>query len=55
VTTVTDAPDRSISVVICTYTEDRWDDLVAAVTSARAQTTVRASTSEPSVTCRTRS
>ncbi|MFN8052387.1 MAG: glycosyltransferase family 2 protein [Acidimicrobiales bacterium] len=25
------------SVVICTYTEDRWDDLVAAIESVRAQ------------------
>ncbi|MDQ4104541.1 MAG: glycosyltransferase [Actinomycetota bacterium] len=27
----------SISVVICTYTEDRWDDILAAVGSVRAQ------------------
>jgi GT2 family glycosyltransferase len=38
VTFVGDGRDRSISVVICTYTEERWDDLVAAVTSARTQT-----------------
>jgi GT2 family glycosyltransferase len=38
VTAVEGARDRSISVVICTYTEDRWDDLVAAVTSASDQT-----------------
>src|SRR5688572_27856260 len=28
----------AISVVICAYTEDRWDDLVAAVASVRHQT-----------------
>jgi GT2 family glycosyltransferase len=28
----------SVSVVICCYTEDRWDDIVAAVESVRAQT-----------------
>jgi glycosyltransferase involved in cell wall biosynthesis len=28
----------SVSVVTCAYTEDRWDDLVAAVESVRAQT-----------------
>jgi GT2 family glycosyltransferase len=39
-TVVEGARDRSISVVICTYTEDRWDDLVSAVTSALAQTTM---------------
>src|SRR4051812_15676117 len=27
-----------VSVVICAYTLDRWDDLVAAVTSVRSQT-----------------
>ena len=27
-----------ISVIICTYTEDRWDDLVAAIESVRKQT-----------------
>jgi glucosyl-dolichyl phosphate glucuronosyltransferase len=30
--------DPSISVVICCYTEERWDDLVAAVASATQQT-----------------
>ncbi|MGH4021362.1 MAG: glycosyltransferase family 2 protein [Pseudonocardiaceae bacterium] len=30
-------PRRSISVVICAYTEDRWDDVLAAVGSVRAQ------------------
>ncbi len=29
------APD--ISVVICVYTEDRWEDILAAVSSVRAQ------------------
>jgi GT2 family glycosyltransferase len=28
----------SVSVVVCCYTEDRWDDIVAAVESVRAQT-----------------
>src|SRR3954454_13060930 len=28
----------TVSVVICAYTEERWDDLVAAVDSAWAQT-----------------
>ena len=28
---------RSISVIICTYTDERWDDLVAAVESLRCQ------------------
>jgi glucosyl-dolichyl phosphate glucuronosyltransferase len=28
----------AVSVVVCTYTEERWDDLVAAVASAAAQT-----------------
>src|SRR5438105_3338774 len=27
----------SISVVICAYTEDRWDDVLAAVSSVRGQ------------------
>src|SRR5712691_2151859 len=27
-----------ISVIICAYTEDRWDDLIAAVESVRRQT-----------------
>jgi GT2 family glycosyltransferase len=40
VTTVTDVSDRSVSVVICSYTEDRWDDLVAAVASAHGQSTL---------------
>lgn len=31
-------PTPSVSVVICVYTEARWDDLVAAVASVRAQT-----------------
>jgi glycosyltransferase involved in cell wall biosynthesis len=34
--TVSDALD--ISVVICTYTEERWDDLVAAIESVQCQT-----------------
>ncbi len=34
----TSAPDHSISVIICAYTEERWDDLVAAVASVRRQT-----------------
>lgn len=29
---------QDISVIICTYTEDRWDDLVAAVESVQQQT-----------------
>ena len=34
------APARpSVSVVICAYTEDRWDDVVRAVTSVQAQET----------------
>ena len=28
----------SVSVVVCTYTEKRWDDLIAAIASCRAQT-----------------
>lgn len=28
---------RDISVVICVYTEDRWEDILAAVSSVRAQ------------------
>jgi GT2 family glycosyltransferase len=31
-------PTPSISVVICAYTEQRWDDVLAAVRSAQAQT-----------------
>lgn len=31
-------PPHTISVVICAYTEKRWDDLVAAVKSVKAQT-----------------
>ncbi|GAA3642397.1 glycosyltransferase family 2 protein [Streptomyces iranensis] len=31
------APRVRISVVICVYTEDRWDDILAAVDSVRAQ------------------
>lgn len=30
-------PEPDISVVICAYTEDRWDDIGAAVASVRAQ------------------
>lgn len=29
--------DLDISVVICVYTEDRWEDILAAVASVRAQ------------------
>ncbi len=29
--------ETDVSVVICTYTEDRWDDLLAAVDSVRRQ------------------
>src|SRR3954447_1474612 len=29
---------RDVSVIICCYTEDRWDDLVRAVESVRQQT-----------------
>ncbi|MFD3516550.1 glycosyltransferase family 2 protein [Streptomyces sp. NPDC058657] len=32
-----DAPPPGISVVICVYTEDRWEDILAAVSSVRAQ------------------
>ena len=32
------SPDLGTSVVICAYTERRWDDLVAAVVSVREQT-----------------
>jgi glycosyltransferase involved in cell wall biosynthesis len=32
------APWPSVSVVICAYTEERWDDLTAAVASVQAQT-----------------
>ena len=28
---------RNVSVVICAYTEDRWDQICAAVESVRAQ------------------
>ncbi|MFL5657742.1 MAG: glycosyltransferase family 2 protein [Ktedonobacteraceae bacterium] len=31
-------PIHNISVIICAYTEDRWDDLVAAVRSVKEQT-----------------
>ena len=31
-------PDYDISVIICAYTGDRWDDLVASVESVRCQT-----------------
>ncbi|MFI8189060.1 glycosyltransferase family 2 protein [Streptomyces sp. NPDC085946] len=36
---MSDAGDRApaISVVICVYTEDRWEDILAAVASVRAQ------------------
>ncbi len=30
--------EKDVSVVICAYTEERWDDLLAAVTSVRKQT-----------------
>jgi glucosyl-dolichyl phosphate glucuronosyltransferase len=30
--------EPAVSVVLCTYTEERWDDLVAAVASVRGQT-----------------
>jgi glucosyl-dolichyl phosphate glucuronosyltransferase len=30
--------EKDVSVVICAYTEERWDDLLAAVTSVRMQT-----------------
>ena len=33
-----DVHEPSVSVVICTYTEDRWDDLAGAVASVRGQT-----------------
>ena len=29
---------RSVSIVICVYTLDRWDDIADAIASARAQT-----------------
>ncbi|MFJ4835668.1 glycosyltransferase family 2 protein [Streptomyces sp. NPDC088747] len=29
--------EQSISVVVCVYTEDRWEDILAAVSSVRAQ------------------
>lgn len=32
-----DGPAVSVAVVICAYTEERWDELVAAVASVRAQ------------------
>ncbi|WP_406859984.1 glycosyltransferase family 2 protein [Streptomyces sp. HUAS MG47] len=32
------AGERAFSVVICVYTEDRWQDILAAVDSVRAQT-----------------
>lgn len=35
--------ELGVSVVICAYTEDRWDDLVAAVASVRAQESPRPS------------
>lgn len=35
----TSPPNPSVSVVICAYTEARWDELVAAVRSAQAQAT----------------
>ncbi len=31
--------DTDISVVICAYSEDRWDDLVAAIDSIQRQRT----------------
>lgn len=33
-----DHRDRDVSVVICVYTEERWEDILAAVASVRAQT-----------------
>ncbi|MET8571392.1 glycosyltransferase family 2 protein [Streptomyces sp. NPDC004783] len=33
----TAVPSPTISVVICVYTEDRWEDILAAVASVRAQ------------------
>ena len=35
-----DPPKLSLSVVICAYTEKRWDDIVAAVHSLETQTRV---------------
>lgn len=32
------SPNRTVAVVICAYTMDRWDDVVAAYTSVLAQT-----------------
>lgn len=32
------SPHFDVSVVICAYTDDRWDDLVAAIASVRTQT-----------------
>lgn len=34
---MTPVPPRSVSVVICAYTENRWDDVLAAVESVKAQ------------------
>ncbi|WP_455354674.1 glycosyltransferase family 2 protein [Streptomyces sp. SYSU K217416] len=34
---MTDAGGADISVVICVYTEDRWEDILAAVSSVRCQ------------------
>ncbi|WP_231965664.1 glycosyltransferase family 2 protein [Mycobacterium sp. E802] len=39
-TTSTRRRSLTLSVVICVYTLDRWDDIIAAVTSVRHQTTV---------------
>ncbi|MFD5258192.1 glycosyltransferase family 2 protein [Streptomyces bobili] len=33
----TAGPSTGISVVVCVYTEDRWEDILAAVSSVRAQ------------------
>jgi glycosyltransferase involved in cell wall biosynthesis len=35
---VVSATEHDVSVVICVYTEERWDDIVAAVESVRRQT-----------------
>ncbi len=37
-TTMTPSTKQNISVIICAYTEDRWNELVAAVKSVRQQT-----------------
>ena len=44
---------KDVSVVVCAYTDERWDDLLAAVASLRAQTAAPARSSSSSTTTTT--